>query len=66
VPGPSGFSYAATKDGRVRVAWRGRVVTTLAGAAAARFLARVEGAEEAAARHAMARATGHFKHGTER
>jgi hypothetical protein len=40
VPGPSGFSYAATKDGRVRVAWRGRVVTTLAGAAAARFLAR--------------------------
>ena len=62
MPEPSGFSYVATKDGRVRIAWRGRVVTTLAGADAARFLARVEGAGESAAQHAMAPATGHFTH----
>lgn len=66
VSAPDGFSYATTKDGRVRIAWRGRVVTTLAGNAAARFLARVDGADHDAAQHAMARATGHFKHGNER
>lgn len=66
MPEPEGFSYTTTKDRRVRIAWRGRVVTTLAGAAAARFLARVEGASPGAVQHAMARATGHFKHGNER
>ena len=62
------FEYRATKDGRVRIAFRGRVVTTLAGAAAERFLARAQaaGAEEEALQQLMARATGHFKHGNER
>ena len=59
------FSYRATKDGRVRIAFEGRVVTTLAGAAAQKFLAKVEGASEQDAQLAMAKATGHFKHGNE-
>jgi hypothetical protein len=60
------FSWASTKDGRVRVSWRGKVVTTLAGGAAARFLEQAEGAEEEAEQLLMARATGNFKRGNER
>ncbi len=60
------FSYSPTKDGGVRIAFNGKVVTTLAGSHAARFLARVEGADAASQQHAMARATGNFKRGNER
>jgi hypothetical protein len=60
------FAWHATKDGRVRIAWQGRVVTTLAGAPAARFLREVEDADEEAAQLLMARATGNFKRGNER
>jgi hypothetical protein len=60
------FSYRAHKDGTVRIAWRSKVVTTLAGKEAARFLARVDGADEEQAQVAMAKATGNFKHGNER
>jgi hypothetical protein len=60
------FSYTATRNGLVRIACEGRVVTTLSGVAAARFLAKVEAATEADLQLAMAKATGHFKHGTER
>jgi hypothetical protein len=60
------FAWASTKDGRVRISWRGRVVTTLAGGPAARFLKQVEGADEEAEQLLMARATGNFKRGNER
>jgi hypothetical protein len=60
------FSYRAHKDGTVRIAWRGKVVTTLAGREASRFLANVDVADEAAAQLLMARMTGNFKHGNER
>jgi hypothetical protein len=60
------FSYRAHKDGTVRIAYRGKVVTTLAGKEAARFLARVDGADEEQAQLAMAKATGNFKRGNER
>ena len=60
------FAWHATKDGRVRISWQGRVVTTLAGAAASRFLREVEGAGEEAEQLLMARATGNFKRGNER
>ncbi len=60
------FSWQATKDGRVRIAWRGRVVTTLSAAEAHRFLRHVEGADDDAAQLLMARATGNFKRGNER
>jgi hypothetical protein len=60
------FSWGQTKDGRVRISRDGRVVTTLAGPSAHRFLSRVEGADEAAVQLEMARATGNYKRGSER
>ena len=48
------------------ISWRGRVVTRLAGSAAAAFLARIDRAGEEGGQHVMARATGNFKHGNER
>jgi hypothetical protein len=60
------FAWSATKDGRVRISWRGKVVTTLAGDSAARFLEQVEGADEDAEQLLLARATGNFKRGNER
>jgi hypothetical protein len=62
----SGFSWNATKDGRVRIAHRGRVVTTLAGEAASSFRRRAEAADDAGQQALMARATGNFKRGNER
>ena len=60
------FAWQATKDGRVRIAWGGRVVTTLAGAPAQRFLREVEAADQEGEQLVMARATGNFKRGNER
>jgi hypothetical protein len=59
------FSYRAQKDGRVRIAYHGTVVTTLAGKEATRFLVMVD-ADPDAAQLLMAKATGNFKHGNER
>ena len=50
----------------MRISRDGRVVTTLAGGAAKRFLDRVEGADADAAQQLMARATGNYKRGNER
>jgi hypothetical protein len=61
-----GFSWRAAKDGHVRISRRGRVVTTLRGAAAERFRRRVAGADEAAQQQLMARATGNYRRGNER
>ena len=60
------FDWQATQDGRVRITWRGRVVTTLAGAAAARFVHQAESADEETVQGLLARATGNFKRGNER
>ena len=60
------FSWRATKGGTVFISWRGKTVTTLKGKAAVAFLAKVEGQDDRAAQLAMAKATRHFKHGTER
>jgi len=61
-----GFTWRPTKDGRVRISRDGRVVTTLAGARAAAFLRRAEGADAEAAQQLMARATGNYRRGSER
>jgi hypothetical protein len=66
MPAPTGFAWTRTKDGQVRISRHGRVVTTLAGVKAERFLARAEAASAAEAQHLMARATGNYKHGNER
>ena len=60
------FAWRSTKEGRVRISRGGRVVTTLAGRSAQRFLGRVEGADDDAAQLEMARVTGNYKRGNER
>ena len=59
------FSYRSTKSGSVRISYRGRTVTTLSGREATKFIAKVEADQGANAQLVMAKATGHFKHGTE-
>jgi hypothetical protein len=60
------FRWQAIGDGRVRIFWQGRIVTTLAGARAARFLREIECADDDDAQLLMARVTGNFKRGNER
>lgn len=60
------FSFNETSNGLVQILWRGKVVTTLAGKAASRFLGRVENVDSPAAQLLMAKATGNFKRGNER
>ena len=60
------FTYLETKDGRVRIFYHGKIVTTLADSMARKFGAQVAAAGPREAQMAMAKATGHFKHGNER
>jgi hypothetical protein len=59
------FSFQVTREGAVRVSWGGRVVKTVAGDAGAKLAARLAAATADAAQLLLARATGHFKRGTE-
>ena len=60
------FSYRATKSGLVQISYNGKTVTTLSGRDSSRFLSRVESGDSKNAQLVMAKATGHFKHGSER
>jgi hypothetical protein len=60
------FSYTVTKDGRVRIAFRGRHVVTVAGPRAGRLSAQLASADGEEAQQLLARATGNFKRGNER
>ena len=60
------FSYRVTRDGRVLISWKGRIVTTVAGQGASRLVAKLDGADRREVQHLLARATGNFKHGNER
>ena len=60
------FSYLSTKNGLVQISYNGRTVTTLSGREGIRFLSKVESGDRKTAQLAMAKATGNFKHGTER
>jgi len=60
------FTHLVTKDRKVFIAWHGKMVTTLSGGNAERFIAAIAGADEDAAQLLMAKATGHFKHGNEK
>jgi hypothetical protein len=61
-----GFSYRASKRGEVFVHHRGRLATTLRGAAAADFLLEVDGASADEQQQIMARVTGNYRRGNER
>jgi hypothetical protein len=60
------FRYRAIKDGRVLIYFEGRLIKTLAGKLAERLLRDIVGREPSEQQLLLARATGHFKHGTER
>jgi len=64
--GQARFTYQESKSGIVQIAFHGKLVTTLAGNAADRFLSRIANLEPRAQQLLMAKATGHFKHGNER
>jgi hypothetical protein len=59
------FSYRTTKDGRVLVSRGGRLIVTVAGAAADRLLAQL-GADDDLDQQLLARATGNYRRGNER
>ena len=60
------FAFRVTKSGLVQISYSGKVVTTLAGREANRFIARTNNADAYECQLAMAKATGHFKRGNER
>jgi microcystin degradation protein MlrC len=62
------FAHHVTKDGRVLISFEGRRVSVVAGRRAARLIAALQqaAADPAAVQLLLAKATGHFKRGTER
>jgi hypothetical protein len=60
------FDFRETRDGLALISFRGKLVTTLAGKEATRFLNKAHGASPGEQQLLMAKATGHFKHGNER
>lgn len=61
----SEFAFSSAKAGAVRITWQGRVVVTLRGDRASKFMADVD-REPEQAQLLLARATGNFKRGNER
>ena len=59
------FSFISTKSGLVQISFNGKTITNLKGKAASRFLMKVDFGDKNNAQLAMAKATGHFKHGNE-
>ncbi len=61
------FEYRVTKDGKVMISRAGRRVGIVAGTASAELRERLTAAaDEQAIQLLLARATGHYRHGTER
>jgi len=61
------FSHVVTKDGKVLVSRSGRSVGVIAGARAERLRTQLaEAADERGVQLLLARATGQYRHGTER
>lgn len=60
------FEYQVTKGDKVLIYWYNKLVVTLAGQQAQKFLAQIEGLEGVEAQLVLARFTGNFKRGNER
>ncbi len=54
------FDFQITKDNRVLIYWDNRIIMTL------KLIAKLDGADESTIQLALAKVTGHFKHGNER
>lgn len=63
---PINFSFKTTGDGRALIAWHGRVVVTLTGHKAAKFIHDSAGLAGSDPQLLLARVTGNFRHGNER
>ena len=61
-----GFSFRSSRRGEVRISRSGREVAILRADAAAKFLAKADGASAAAIQQLCARVTGNYKKGNER
>jgi hypothetical protein len=60
------FDFQVTKDNRVLIYWDKRIIMTLKGEAAKKLIVKLDGADETATQLALAKVTGHFKHGHEK
>ena len=63
------YDWSEAKSGEIRIRRGGRLVCVVGGAAARKLSARLAaagGADEPMAQLALAKASGHYKHGTER
>lgn len=60
------FDFQITKDGRVLIYWDNRLIMTVKGQAAEKLITKLDGADESSIQLALAKVTGHFKHGNER
>lgn len=63
------YDWSEAKAGEIRVLRGGRVVCVVGGQAARRLSARLaaaDGVDDPRAQLALAKASGHYKHGTER
>ena len=60
------FEYQVTKDNKVFIYWYNKLVTTLSGKQAQKFLAQINGLTDVDEQLVMARFTGNFKRGNER
>lgn len=60
------FDYQTTKDGRVLIYWDNRLIMTLKGQQAAKLIAKLDETDETGVQLALAKITGHFKHGNEK
>jgi hypothetical protein len=60
------FDYQAVSSGKVLLFWKSRLIKTLAGTEAARFLDKINRADSKTTQLLIAKATGNFKRGNER
>lgn len=60
------FDFQITKDGRVLIYWDNRLIMTVKGQAAEKLITKLDGTDESSVQLALAKVTGHFKHGNER
>lgn len=64
--GEEPFDYEITKEGLVLLYWGNRHIKTMAGKAAQKFIAEIDGLEGVEEQLVLAKATGNFKRGNER
>ena len=66
MPPPSGFNYVRRSNGEIVITHNGRPAGSVRGAAAERLGKKLDGGDDEATQHALARVTGNYKRGNER